>query len=405
MIKKIPVLNNQKGGTIIFNLMSIFIILILTFIIINQISKSLPHHRKFEKIEENDEEACYYGKCFKNAIINCKLQGGGQNIKCYTDKIDLPYQDIIPSIPCSDYNKFDSKYGKCGSLRQGSEKCMKECISKKIKECSLEGGGHNIKCYTNKIDLPYSKIIEYIPCKDYEDFNPDWGKCGSLRQGSKKCLDSCINKQIERCKDNVYQKNCYTDKIDLPFSEISKYIPCSNYSFDPKYGKCGSLEQGGEKCLDQCIKKQVEDCKQYGAQQIKCYTDRIDLPYEKIINYIPCQDYGNYKSCYGKCGSLRQGSKKCLQSCINNKNNFCQKKGGGQNIKCYTDRIDLKYKDILNYLSCQDFGNFDPVYGKCGDLRQGDSKCKSACCNIVNDSCLEECKQNDSLDCLKDETR
>ena len=69
--------------------------------------------------------------------------------------------------------------------------------------------------------------------------------------------------------------------MDVDWSRFSWYIDnlvekekerrldassCSDFGiFDSEWGKCGTSYQGGEKCLEQCIKKQVEYCSRNGG--------------------------------------------------------------------------------------------------------------------------------------------
>ena len=170
----------------------------------------------------------------------CKgLNGGGQNEKCYTDRgvcttkgNKLCWPD---GVPCANFGTFDSKFGKCGTARQGAKSCQSACCLAQHKFCKAK-----------------PTVDEYVTCMD--------------DRGCKSYAESTLSKG-GTC--NSMGKN---------FRVLATWK-------DPNF-KCGGSNQGGfGPCKKACCDKQWTFC---GKKDVKCMKQRgcdpVKLGYLKLID-------------------------------------------------------------------------------------------------------------------------
>lgn len=92
----------------------------------------------------------------KKTNDQCKgINGGGQNKTCYTDRgvkvCKNPSQkNCWPnSVPCENFGTFDSKYGKCGTDRQGPH-CKPACCRAQWTFCKGVVGDNPVDCMAKR---------------------------------------------------------------------------------------------------------------------------------------------------------------------------------------------------------------------------------------------------------------
>lgn len=96
------------------------------------------------------------GALVKQTNDHCKgVNGGGQNTTCYTDR-GVPkcksssQKNCYPnSVPCENFGTFDSKYGKCGTERQGPH-CKPACCKAQWTNYCKGVIGDPVDCMTDR---------------------------------------------------------------------------------------------------------------------------------------------------------------------------------------------------------------------------------------------------------------
>ena len=251
---------------------------------------------------------CWNGNLEMWGYFKCmRVRGCGDVLACSTNGYKKDYYSasskiINYAVPEGVVDK------KCGTEFQGGEDCREDCCIKQNEFCldnesEIRGflrcmenrGCYNVGLTTLSGSLPHNRHS----C-DTHDMNfgvPCWGDesceepCGTRYQGNFACGVACCEKQHEYCHKNAFEKWNYFKCMTVRGCG-NKYLACSengkkdlnwtdndgkhytiNYPASTKkmnYGvpcfgnkcekKCGSSDQGGEECKEECCKKQAEFC-------------------------------------------------------------------------------------------------------------------------------------------------
>ena len=309
---------------------------------------------------------------YDEVLTHCKSSIGGiRNQACYTDRginVCGPndsdsmncYPNIIPGDEWGTYpiNTILHPNDTCGSAKQGGATKKRDCCDAQVKYCQSVGAGE--QCLVDR-----GCSTKYVTA-NYSD----------------KELENYYSGTIQHCKNNGggQNKNCYTDRgMSVCTTKDQRgcwpnMVPIGHFgTFDSKWGKCGSKEQGWDKYKSECCAKQIAYCATVSPEnREQCLIDRNCSTASQTAQMTASQ--------------LAKFYEHTINTCKNN--------GGGQNKKCYTDRgmPVCTNKDQIgcypNMIPVGHFGTFSTnIGGKCGSMEQGWDKYKPECCAKQRDHC------------------
>jgi hypothetical protein len=144
-------------------------------------------------------------------------------------------------------SKYDSSKGACGSSSVGGKNEKVPCLDAQIAFCSSggmnnNGGGQNTACFTNRgvplcsENMQCVQNGQTVPCPCYPNsvdcsvfgtYDSKWGRCGTVRQGGDKCKRNCCQTQWDTtCKNAIYvfgnKTQCMQDRGCSPILNLSK---------------------------------------------------------------------------------------------------------------------------------------------------------------------------------------
>ena len=243
-------------------------------------------------------------KCMKTINDHCNVNGGGQNKKCYSDRGVRVCKTVKDtgcwpnSVPCTNFGNYDSKWGNCGTNKQGGSNCKGKCCDAQHSFCKNKPTvDQYFSCMNNSgcMDTATAIVTKNGQCNNMKkNFSvlPQWTDsnffCGGDHQGGAACKTQCNNTQYDYCKVHCTalgafdsDSTCYTKCLKERHIPIKYCIRKTGgkkvvdaYGSTPKNEKaCVSGCAGSCKTIDKFLAPSIQGCKKGNTSYVYYQCD------------------------------------------------------------------------------------------------------------------------------------